>query len=237
MNKLFVAASLAFASLGASASLTPKFDQISALPGETFNAAWADNAQVAIDEFVGRNPGGHITGLITLGLTVLPSVADMPTVSHNGQGIFDVTAGVAQANAASIQDSLATWSIGYQVAGAGASNKYAYRLLLDVDPSEGESFREFSLSANAHGLLNMGSPGVEMLGGFAFDPAALGQYSFVLQALHWGTGDIEGMTSVLVNVNGGTVAPAVPEPSTFALACLGIVGLLVARRRHRRSRI
>ena len=56
-----------------------------------------------------------------------------------------------------------------------------------------------------------------------FNPNAQGQYSFALVAYTSITGAEIGRSAIVVNV--------VPEPGTFALAGLALLGLAAARRR------
>ncbi|WP_238139694.1 PEP-CTERM sorting domain-containing protein [Roseateles aquatilis] len=227
-TKLLFSASLAFASLSASAALSPTYDSFGTLAGATFGGTGIPNNAVAIDTFTGKNLFGQNTGTITLGLTVTPRYGN-PAVTNNGQGVFNATAGVDRTSAGSILDQLAMWNIGYYISGATSSNFYTYKLLLDVDPSSNENFKTLYLSANTQDSINIGSFVNELLGGYTFDPTRTGQYSLILEAVQFGTNNIVGMASVLVNVN------AVPEPGSLALAGLALAGLATVGRRRRKA--
>jgi len=227
-SKLLLSATLAFASLSASASLTPQYDTFGALPAANFGGTGISNAAVAVDTFTGRNIFGQATGTITLGLTVTPRYANQ-AVTNNGAGVFYAAAGVDQTNASSIAQQLATWNIDYYIGGNTFGNPYVYTLLFDVDPSANENFKTVLLGANSQDSTNLGFNLAEFFYSYSFDPSAIGQYSFILQATNMFTGSIVGKTSVLVNV----AANQIPEPASLALVALGLMGVAAVSRRRK----
>ncbi len=227
-SKLLLTASLAFASLSASASLTPVYDTFGTLAAANFGGTGISNKAVAIDTFTGKNIIGQSTGTITLGLTVTARYANQ-TVTNNGAGVFYAAAGVDQTNASSISQELATWNIDYYIGGATSSNLYVYTLLFDIDPSVNENFKSITLGANTQNSTNLGFDLAEFFYGYSFDPALSGQYGFILQASNIFTGSVVGMTSILLNVGSNKV----PEPTSLALMALGLIGVAAVSRRRK----
>lgn len=216
---------LALASMHASATLVPTYDRFGTLAAADFGGS---NKAAAVDTFTGKNVFGGSTGTITLGLTVLPGSSSMPAVTNDGKGTFTALAGADTSSLTSTLDQWAKWDLGWHIDGARTSNPYTYKLLLDVDPGTSEDFKTFIVGMNSEGTLNLGDFGRELLGGYSFNPNKIGTYSMILEAVQFGTNNIVGMTSIVVNV---AAANAVPEPGSLALLGGAIAGLIAARRR------
>jgi hypothetical protein len=223
-----VAMGLALALSASAAPISPTFGTFGPLAGATFSGTGIPNNPVAITT----------VGGLTIGLAASQRVSG-PNLGHNGAGTYSAPAGVSPFNP-SPADPYAMWNFNMYVSGATAS--MAFRLFYDFNPAEGNDI-------NTHGTITV--PGAAITGGQGenswnlgmdflattnpafgivaptgtFDPNARGQYTFALVAYELNgaaLGNEIGRSAIAVNV---------PEPGTFALAGLALLGLAAARRR------
>lgn len=205
MNRLLgITVLLSAAGMVASASpVTPTYTTFGTLSGATFGGSGIPNDAVAITTI---NDGNNT---ITLGLTATPRYS-APAVGNDGAGTFSATPGSASGKA--------LWNFDFYYDATGGD--YIYKLLYGTDASSLSSFDPTLISDNAATANNGGQNSenlVWFLGGF--DPNAIGQYDFELQALDQ-SGEVLGQSAIVVNV--GTVPDAA---STALLLGIGLVGL------------
>ena len=213
---------MVFAFNAIAAPILPTFGTFGPLAGATFSGTGIPNNPVAITT----------VGGLTLGMAASQRFVG-PNLGNDGVGTYNAPAGVSPTSP-SPADPYAMWNFNFYV--SGASSTMLLKLFYDFDAAIGND-------ESTHGVLSsMGAPGVTQnswnLGmnflagppalGFTppagvFDPNARGQYSFALVAYDTQNANREiGRSAIVVNV---------PEPGTFALAGLALLGLVAARRR------
>lgn len=231
MNLVFRTASaalgLAFVVGATAAPITPTFTSFGTLAGATFGGSGIPNNAVAIT---------NLTGL-TLGLTATPRFsAANPT--NNGAGTFTARPGLSPNPPSSAADPYALWNFSFFLGGAAVANTY-FRLFYDFSPAIGNDQSTHGVFAGpGSGLTNPFQASYNLGMDFlattnpligitapagVFNPNAQGQYTFALVAYTSITGAELGRSAIAVNV--------VPEPGTFAMAGLALLGLAAVRRR------
>lgn len=227
MSSVFKATSaaiaLAFAFSAYAGPISPTYNTFGPLPGATFGGTGIPNDAVAITT----------VGGLTLAMSASQRFVG-PNLANDGAGTFAAPAGVSLA-LPSPADPYALWNFNFYL--SGATSTMAFRLFYDFDPTVGND-------ESTHGTISF--PGTTVPGGLAqnswnlgmnflaapaaglvppggaFNPNAAGQYTFALVAYDGATGPEIGRAAIAVNV---------PEPGTFALAGLALLGLAAARRR------
>ncbi len=223
--------------------ISPTFDVFGPLPGATFGGTGIPNDAVAIKtiETMGNT--------ITLGLTATQRFGE-PAVTNDGAGTF-----TAQAGGFPGSPSLARWNFNYfiNIDGTGTFDDFVFKLLYDFDPAAGTD-------ESVHGVLdfnaaitaamiplsavtlvqdsqNLGFSFLAAASSFiappvfgAFDPNAIGEYTFSLRAFDSTGTTLLGESAIQVNT--------VPEPISASLFGIGALGLAiggVCRRRKKRT--
>jgi hypothetical protein len=227
MNRIFTvvgaALGLSFALTAIAAPVSPTYNTFGPLPAATFGGSGIPNSAVAITT----------VGGLTLGMSASQRFVG-PSLQNNGMGTFSAPIGVSLV-APSPADPYALWNFNFYISGANAS--MAFRIFYDFDSAIGNDETthgtvSFAGSALPGGLgQNSWNLGMNFLAAAAvgivppagvFNPNAAGQYTFALAAYDVTTGRELGRSAIAVNV---------PEPGTFALAGLALLGLGAVRRR------
>ena len=238
MNSIFktVSASIGLTLVfsASAAPISPTFSTFGPLTGVTFGGTGIPNDPVAITTLT--NTAGQT---LTMGLSATPRFSGV--VTNNGMGTYSAAAGVSP-NFPSPADPYAVWNFNSFVGGNATSSLF-FRLFYDFDPAAGNdesthgtvSFSGASSSLTQNGSSsNLGFNSLATSGsGFGFttvapagtfNPNAAGQYTFALRAYSDANfTNLVASTAIAVNV--------VPEPGSFALAGLALLGLAAARRR------
>ncbi len=231
LKSTLAALGLACALSAAAAPIIPTFTTFGTLAGATFGGSGIPNNAVAIT---------NLTGL-TLGLTATPRFF-APSPTNNGLGVFNALAGVSPNPPSSAADPYALWNFSFFAGGTAVANTF-FRLFYDFNGAIGNDQNTHGVigfAGNAAGTpsqnsFNLGMDFLAVTNSFpgvvapapasVFNPNAAGQYTFALAAYASSTGAELGRSAIVVNVQ------AVPEPGTFALAGLALLGLAAARRR------
>lgn len=225
------------------APITPTFTTFGQLAGVTFGGSGIPNSPAAVTTWT--NATGQV---LTMGLIATPRFTGV--VTNNGAGTYSSVAGVSPFGAtinqaASPTDPYAVWNFSSYIGGAAASG-LEFKLFYDFDPTIGNDinthgsvafsgatavgarpngsssnlgFDSLATSGSAFGFTTVAPSG-------SFNPNAGGQYSFALVA--YNRGDAGSLTEV---ARSAILVSVVPEPGTFALAGLALLGLFAARRR------
>ena len=231
MNHVLKFTAALFSLVGAisatAAPITPSFSTFGTLAGATFGGSGIPNNAVAITNLPG----------LTLGLTATPRFA-AANPTNNGAGTFTARPGLSPNPPSSAADPYALWNFSFFLGGTGVANAY-FRLFYDFNPAVGNDQLTHGVFAAPGSALTNPSQDSYNLGmdflattnpaigitapAGVFNPNAQGQYTFALVAFTSITGAEIGRSAIVVNV--------VPEPGTFALAGLALLGLAAARRR------
>ena len=233
VGRAAVLAATAFG-FAATASATPTFDTFGPLPQANFGGSGIPNDAVAQSTFEG-------TGILALSATERFS---NPPVGDDGAGTYFAEPGFNDGTPGSTSGLLgALWNFNIFISAPTGQllEDFVFTLRYDFDPSLDTPESELGridivfqpgtvLQGSQNNLFDfLATPAVGLTPPTfgPFDPNVPGQYSYVLTASFL---DGTELGRVAIDVNVG-----LPEPGTLALFGLGLVGLAVARRRHRRG--
>ncbi len=219
--------------------VVPSFDVFGELPEATWGGSGIDNDNVAITTIeVGDDT-------ITLGMSAHERFVG--PLANDGAGTFFAPPGLFDPDGAGPTIPAAAWNFNFymNIDGGGTFDDYNFNLRYTFDPTFGTDLDDhgtldfntavdtlggdLSTTTLAEGSENLdfafladgGLPFIDPPAG-TFDPDALGQYSFVLEAWSGDGSTLLGTSAILVTV-----------PTPGALALLGIAGLAGGRRRRR----
>lgn len=241
MNPVFkatiAAVGLALTFSANAAPISPTFTTFGLLAGVTFGGSGIPNSPAAI-----FNLTDPLTGQTTLTMGLIATPRFSGVVTNDGAGTYSSVTGVSPNPPSSLADPYAVWNFSSYIGGTAASSLF-FRLFYDFDPTVGNDesthgttsfagpaaalfpngsssnlgFNSLATSGSAFGFATVAPSGT-------FNPNAAGQYTFALRAYSDANfTNLVGSTAIAVNV--------VPEPGTFALAGLALLGLAAARRR------
>lgn len=231
------------------APITISFDTVGALPEATFGGSGIPNSEVAQSVFGGpeicTTRCRPSTTTIKMGLSSHGRYEN-ELEGNDGAGTYYASAGSNTPPSSSLEGS--TWNFNYfiDIDGGNFGGDIDFNLYYDFDSAEGNdmsthgvlNFREAinlfqidpSLLSQVQGSENAmfsflsASSSAIAAPTAAFDPNAAGEYTFALVASH-GNGIELGRTAIRVIVQ----SVDVPEPSTFAIFALGLVGIASRR--------
>lgn len=224
-RSLLISALFAAVSTLAQAGVTPVFTSFGDLGVATFGGTGIPTDPTAI--------ATNQAGTITIGLTAHQRYAN-PALTNDGAGTYTATAGLNNGLDSVPHSMGATWNYAYYMSvgdmaqlrnfdidfyidtDAGAGTDLSAMLHVDVDAQLGASpLNTLQDSSNLAFI-----PG--------FNALVAGEYSFLLRITDRLSGEA---TTSAINVN-VVAGQTVPEPGSFALAGLALIGLAAARRRR-----
>ncbi len=228
----------------AMARATPIYDTFGPLPQATFGGQGIPNQEVAVSS---QFYDGDVT--ITVAMSATQRYSN-PALTNDGAGTYYATTGSNTGGNNESATTGALWNFNYYLKVEGANGAtpvltdYQIYMYYDFNPSFDTpigqlgkidvtaSLNDFgnpssTLEENSQNLmfafLTTNAPPYIVPPAGSFDPNALGEYNFGIQV----SKDGWGIETVAMDVQ------VVPEPSTLALMAVGLVAVLVRRRRKR----
>lgn len=151
------------------------------------------------------------------------------TMPNNGIDTFYANTGFYGA------EDRANWSFDFSI-DARSCQSCAARLMVDIDPSSSQTWKSFGLWPVGGALVadsqNLEMNWVELLFGNDFDPNAVGEYNLRLGLVDLSNPDGATVAETAINV---VVSNRVPEPTSLAIALVGLAGLAGVNGRKRQT--